>query len=343
VAVATAADVTQQQSAATPQTVQALSFVEGSVHRLLGAMDLINKQPGGIVGQYIIGTLQPQAQETVGHMQAEITKAADVVKACGGMLWSAEREVEHREEILQSDEGEKFECLAHEHRLHKNEKDACDSYDAKARHLASNTEDFPAPDDRTVKSVGDLLNDAQQFESKFGEIQVAQGHCRDATKACEEQHNMCQVDEETIEKFYCSMKYQRDQACAAYDECYQDAAKKLQAVETKMKELEAHVKDHYKKMSCFEDGVGSIEMDPSTCNHAMIDTVHLDVDYPGAPPEEQCIHLMKQRRDYSSVTCSGGEVVWNPSTTAPPTTAAPTKAPSSNKTDTSPVDANATM
>lgn len=321
-----AAEPAQQQSAAASE---AMSLVEDAVHRLTKTIESAKQEPGGIIGSYISNTLQPLAQETVGRMQQQVDDSIQQVENCKGMMWSAEKEVEHREEILQSDEGEKFECLALEHRLHKKEKDACGAYDSSVRHFAGNVDyKFPEQAARNVNDLTTYFAQVKQMVADSAQFGTLQTECREATKACEDQHNTCVVDEETIQKFYCSMMYQRDVACAAYSQCYDTAAKEVEKVEAKIKALETQNKDNYKNLACFQDGVGNIEMDPTSCAHTMVDTVHLDVSYPGVPPAQECVHLMKMRRDYSNIVCSGGEVVWHPPTPAPP---AATKA--ANATD----------
>merc|ERR1712039_635200 len=77
------------------------------------------------IKNWINSQLLPRAKQTAEEMQAQADGALAKIKECEQLMWSAEKEVKHRESILEQDESQRFQCVAEEHRLHKNEMDTC--------------------------------------------------------------------------------------------------------------------------------------------------------------------------------------------------------------------------
>jgi len=244
-------------------------------------------------------------------------------KSCAELMWSAEKEVKHREAILEQDETQRFQCVAEEHRLHKAEMDTCGDLKSLTGLVAK---DQPpsinslAASDKTVEKVEELLRRNRQFANEFyPQLQQGQAGCTAATEASHNAHATCQADEDTIEAFYCTMRYGRDEACEGYKACFEEKSKAFDKTIADVRELEEHTKQQFKKLTCFgrgisEEGVGNTHCDPDALNVA-----HLTVTFPVKPNPKPCVPLMHTRRDLSAlVTCKEGSVVPHKEISAPP-------------------------
>merc|ERR1719401_3000466 len=141
------------------------------------------------------------------------------------------------------------------------------------------------------------------YNSGYTEFMSRKGACDDARAAAEAQLAECDADEAVIEEFYCKMKEGRDKACAAYEQCYNEKIEKMTKRLDKVRELEAHVKEQFQKMSCFGNAFGEDEESETAeeCDPNAYETNHLDVAYPTTPQRQHCVSLMNTRRDYSSI------------------------------------------
>jgi len=263
-------------------------------------------EPEGAVASWITSTLLPQTVQTAQELQADVDRAEQNVKECKNLLWSAEKEVAHRESILQKDESDKFQCIALEHRLHKDEMDACG--DLKFLSELIVREKPPALTDLTNKTVDEIehiLKESQSFFSDyFPKMMDKNNACSAATEAAAKQHEECVADEDVIEAFYCTMRYGRDQACKQYAECFDEKTKEFDKVLVDVKDLETHTKKRFAKLTCYSRGTAL-----ETCDTNAINVAHLAVVYPGKPQKQTCVQLMKTRRSYTSVECKEGSVV----------------------------------
>lgn len=271
----------------------------------------LGQEPVGVKA-WINSQLLPQVQQTALEVQAEADRAEQGVTECKSLLWSAEKEVSHREGILERDESDRFKCLATEHRLHKEEMDACGDLKFMSELVVkSQPKSLGSLTNRTVEEVENILRESQQFFGDyFPKMLDKQELCGSATEAAANGHAECAADEEVIEGFYCTMKYGRDQACAQYAECYEEKSKAFDKTMDDVKDLEAHTKARFQKLTCFSKmGDNDDASAVSNCDAATVNVAHLAVSYPSKPQKQTCIHLMKTRRTYTSVECKEGSVV----------------------------------
>jgi len=293
------------------------------------------QQPTGIKN-WINTQLLPQAKQTAVEMQGQVDGAQQQIESCKDLLWSAEKEVKHRESILEQDESQRFQCIAEEHRLHKTEMDFCDDLKYLTDLVVKNQPaSLSSLTNKTVDTVETVLRKNHQFVNDFyTKMLDKQSACGTAKQAAEDVHSQCQGDEDAIEEFYCSMSYGRDQSCTAYDACFKEKVAAFEKTEADVKELEAHTKDQFKKLTCFEHGIadgGGVPGSPD-CDPATLNTAHLTVTYPVKPQAKTCIGLMKTRRDFGLVQCKLGQVV--PKTSGTTSTSAPTTANETASTNT---------
>lgn len=286
-----------------------------SMAQVRHAIQSLSERMGAVMGQgpkgvhrYITENLLPQAQQTKQEMQAEVDAAAAKVENCGRFLWSAEKEVEHREKILLEDESGKYQCIAREHQLHKTEKDKCDE-----KLTFQQTLEPPVSINnvsKTPQAMKEALTKNYEFyNTAYPEFVNRKGACDDATAAAQAQLAECDADEVVIEEFYCKMKQGRDDACGDYEKCYDDEKVDLAAEIEKVKKLEAKVKEHFQMMTCFQGSFGEENTDVEECDPNQYETNGLDVNYPQTPAKAMCVSIMNTRRDYSEIVCNNGEVV----------------------------------
>jgi hypothetical protein len=271
--------------------------------------DKVAQGPLG-VERWIKDNLLPQASQTKAEMQHEVDAAEQKVEDCGSLMWSAEREVEHREKILLEDESGKYQCIAREHQLHTIEMNNCNEKLVFQQSLS------PPVSINNVSKTPQAMRQAltQNYEfynSVFPQFVAKKTACDDAASAAEAQLAECDADEAVIEQFFCKMKAERDQACSSYDACYAEQLDAMHAKIAKIQDLEDHVKQQFKTMSCFghsfsEEGE---ESSNSECDPHAYETNHLDVNYPNEPRKEMCVGLIDTRRDYSTIVCDGETVV----------------------------------
>merc|ERR1712176_1452625 len=120
-------------------------------------------------------------------------------------LWSAEKEVEHREEVMEKDESDRFACIAEEHRWHHEESDACGDLqyvaDLVTKSAPKNLADVV---NKTPEAVEDVLRQNWEFfDDYYQKIVDRKARCDHMTQAAAKAHEECEADEETIEAFYC--------------------------------------------------------------------------------------------------------------------------------------------
>jgi hypothetical protein len=287
------------------------------------------------VERWITQQLLPQAQQTKNEMQHEVDGALQRVEDCGSLLWSAEKEVEHRESILLKDESGRYQCIAREHQLHKIEMDNCNNLVTFQRNLQAPTSINNVS--RTPAAMKEaLIMNYEFYNTEFPQFQNLKGACDDATSAAEAQHAECDADESVIEEFYCKMKARRDEACTAYDECFDEKLAQFTKRLEKVRQLEEHVKNQFQSMSCFGHAFGEdsdSDEGGGECDPDAYETNHLDVQYPNTPQKQRCISLMNTRRNYSEVVCDGDYSVGGGDSggeSGNVTTPAPTPAPGNN-------------
>lgn len=258
------------------------------------------------VERWIKENLLPQATQTKAEMQHEVDAALQKVDDCGSLMWSAEKEVEHREKILLEDESSKYQCIAREHQLHKLEVDRCNDKLTFQRTLSPPTSINDVS--KTPQAMKEALTLNYEFyNSAFPEFMNRKSACDDAANAAEAQLSECDADEAVIEEFYCKMKAGRDEACSRYDSCFSEQQAAMTAKITKVQALEQHVKEQFQSMSCF--GNTFSEQAESECDPDAYETNHLDVVYPSTPRKQVCVSLMNTRRNYDEIVCNGEEVV----------------------------------
>jgi len=276
---------------------------------------------------WVTTQLLPQVVQTAKEVQAEADRAVQAMNDCKSYLWSAEKEVAHRESILGQDESGMFKDIAMEHRLHKEEMDNCGDLafvtdlvlKTKPKALSS------LPANRTNDEIEAVLRDSQQFYADFfPKMQAKSSVCKASKQAALDAHTASEVDQQTIEAFYCAMKYGRDQACVEYAACYEEKSKLFDGTMTECKDLEAHTKQRFQKLTCFSRMDVESDAAPAACDSTTVNVAQLGVTYPSKPLKESCIHLMKTRRSYTDVSCKEGAVVT--------TTVAPTVAPVADST-----------
>jgi hypothetical protein len=289
-------------------SVAQMQQVKKSLSQRLG--QIAGQGPMG-VEQWIKQTLLPQAKQTQAEMQHEVDMKEKEVEGCQSLMWSAEKEVEHREKVLLKDESGKYQCIAREHQLHKEEEDKCNNL------LTFQSALEPPPsinnaskDPMSFKEA--LTLNYEFYNSGYPEFMNRKGACDDARAAAEAQLAECDADEAVIEEFYCKMKQGRDDACASYSKCYDEKLQAMNDKIEKVEKLEEKVKEEFVEMSCAGhdfSNEGSPPTSNAECDTDAYTTNHLDVTYPTAPVQGTCVSLMSTRRDYSPIECLDGEVV----------------------------------
>merc|ERR1712194_25574 len=205
-----------------------------------------------------------------------------------------------------------FKCVAEEHRAHKSETETCGDLQYLTDLVVKNQPvTLSAITNKTVEEVENVLRKNHQFVNDFYSKMVdKQSACTSAAQASNDIHAQCEADKESIEMFYCSMKYGRDQSCVEYDACYDEQVVSFEKTVAETKELEAHTKEQFQKLTCFERGIsdeGSAESSMS-CDPSALSTAHLSVTYPMKPQPKGCMKLTGSRRDHSMVQCKEGKV-----------------------------------
>jgi hypothetical protein len=262
------------------------------------------------VERWIREHLLPQAEQTRDEMQHEVDGAVRQVQDCGNLLWSAEKEVEHRENILLKDESGKYQCVAREHQLSKSELEKCKDLTSFAASLSPPPSVNDAEKNPSAMKEAITMNHAF-YTSAYPQFMTFKQACDQAHQAMDAQKAECDADEAAIEDFYCTMKSKRDEACVAYDQCYEEKSEAMTKKIKKIRELETTTKEHFQSMACageaFSEGSGdSQEGDQAECDPNAYETNHLDVNYPAAPLQQTCISIMETgRRDYSAIVCDG--------------------------------------
>jgi flagellar motility protein MotE (MotC chaperone) len=270
---------------------------------------------GAVMGQgpkgvhkYITENLLPQAAQTRAEMQNEVDTAEKSVEQCGSLMWSAEKEVEHREKILLEDESGKYQCIAREHQLHNIEVDNCNDKVTFQQSLEPPVSINDAS--KTPQAMKEAITRNYEFyNTAYPEFVNKKGACDDAKAAAEAQLAECDADEAVIEEFYCKMKQGRDDACEKYQTCYDEKSEDMVKHIEQVQKLEEKVKEHFKEMSCFGGSFGEENKNVDECDLDEYSTNHLDVNYPQTPAKSLCVTLMNTRRDYTEIVCSDGAVV----------------------------------
>merc|ERR1719203_1459355 len=131
-------------------------------------------------------------------------------------------------------------------------------------------------------------------------LQKDSQECTAAIDHAKSQDDECENDQAKAEEFYCSMKAKRDEACGEYDHCFKVKIERYDRMEKTVRELEAHTKESYQRLTCFAN---ILTGDDLQCDPAAVDSMSLDVTYPEQPTKQECIALVKTRQDYSKVDC----------------------------------------
>lgn len=258
------------------------------------------------VERWIKEHLLPQAQETRNEMQAEVDSAATAVESCGNLLWSAEKEVEHRESVLLTDESKKYQCTARAHQLEKTKEEKCSDLSTFAAALRPPASINDAEKTPAAMKEAIAMNHAF-YGSAYPQFMTLKSACDGATSASEAQNAECEADEAVIEDFFCKLKEKRDEACAAYDHCYEVKTTALASKIEKVRELEVTTKEHFQSMACAGEAFGEGGEADDECDPHAYETNHLDVSYPATPAKQTCVGIMLQtgRRNYSEIVCDG--------------------------------------
>jgi len=132
------------------------------------------------------------------------------------------------------------------------------------------------------------------------------GECTVTHNAAEAQAQQCATDQSNLESSFCSLKSAREQICSDYSACFEEKKAVLSRVVDDVKEVEAHIKSNFQKLSCLGQTVmQDMPNQRPSCNVSAVDTTPLDVFYHSSPTQGSCSAEVATSWNYSADLCDG--------------------------------------
>jgi hypothetical protein len=281
------------------------------LERKVKQMHADGQDPMGITN-WINSQLLPMANVSKTELQGEVNRAQQAVDGCATSLAQAEDSAREQETTLSIGESRHNECTLLEAQRQKTSEDDCQGVQSIVNTIAAPV-DMGTVDLNSTDAVEDALQHLYRFfEQQYPAFMDEDQHCTQSTNLAEQQAQQCQADQAGIEASYCSLRSARQQICSDYDACYQEKTALLTRVIDDVRQVEEHVKNTFKTLTCFGRTVmQDMPNSRPACNASEVDTTYLNVFYPSEPTRESCSDSVSTSWNYSANLCDeqeGGDV-----------------------------------